>query len=37
MLSRALPVHSPIKHFADIGAVQTELDVVLFVGHGVLD
>ena len=35
-VAQSLPVHSPIKRFADVGAVQPELDVVPFVDHEVL-
>jgi len=32
-----LSVHPPIEGSADIGAVQPELDVFLFVDHRILD
>jgi hypothetical protein len=32
-----LPIHSPVKCFAYIDAVEPEFDVILFVGHEVLE
>ena len=31
------PVHSPIECLTDIGAVETETDVIPFIDHGILD
>jgi hypothetical protein len=36
-VTQFLPVHSPVEGFADICAVQPELDVIQFVRHRVLD
>ena len=35
-LVQFLPAHPPFERFADIGARQPKIDVVLFVGHRVL-
>ena len=33
---RSLPAHSSVERSTDIGAIQPEIDVLLFVGHRIL-